>query len=382
MRIELSQPGLSLVLRIHVVPHPPSFITLLHIKNGINFASHTAYCLWKVIRRAARTALTETIMSQIPGGDDLGHVRSNNSNQHRGIQFHTGTTWRFVVSSGNGSLSRDPESDSSIDFLSILGIAQKLDIDFLPIVWQPALDAAGDGATAEISQSLVNVGTSFAFKRYKKRWDPQSDADHSKFQHLYFEILILGQPEIRKHSNIIRLEGLCWDISPDRKEIWPVLVFEKTNLGDLTKWSASMEGRTASHDVRLNICADVANAVRHLHMHRTYFLQSKPDINLVMDLQTSFTGISSLTTFLFSRTRPTGLLQEWPILATLTLSRARVPIPFLCQNPVTGLLLSGTIGASSRRVPSRWMCTPLAFSPYGSCYTRNKNTRANPSPST
>ena len=164
----------------------------------------------------------------------------------------------------------DAERESSIDFLSILGIAQKLDIDFLPVIWQPALDTAGNGATAEIHQSLINVQTSFAFKRYKRRWEFRSDADDFKFQRLYFETLILGQPQIRSHPNIIRLEGLCWDISPDCKEVWPVLVFEKTSFGDLTKWSASEEGKTASHDVRLSICADVANAVRHLHTHRRH----------------------------------------------------------------------------------------------------------------
>lgn len=206
-------------------------------------------------------------MSEITDGD-LFQVRTNDSNQRSGVQFDTETTWRFVISSGDASLTFDVERESSIDFLSILGIAQKLDIDFLPIIWQPALDAAGNGATAEIRQSLINVQTSFAFKRYKKRWGPQSDADHSNFQRIYFEILILGQPEIRNHPNIIRLEGLCWDISDDCMEVWPVLVFEKTSLGDLTKWATSKEGKIASHDVRLSICADVANAVRHLHTHR------------------------------------------------------------------------------------------------------------------
>lgn len=208
-------------------------------------------------------------MSGIKGGD-LGQVRSNNPNQHSGIQSDTGTTWRFVISSGDASRSFGVEEKTLIDFLSILGIAQKLGIDFLPIIWQPALDTAGEGATAEIRQSLINVQTSFAFKRFKRRWEFHSAADHSNFQRLYFEMLTLGQPEIRRHPNITRLEGLCWDISHDRKEVWPVLVFEKTSFGDLTKWSASKEGKTASIDVRLSICADVANAVRHLHTHRKY----------------------------------------------------------------------------------------------------------------
>ena len=203
-------------------------------------------------------------------GRDPSQVRFNYLDQDRRSQTDTETKWRYVISSGDASLGFDPERGSSIDFLSILGIAQKLNIDFLPIIWLPGLDTAGNGATAEIRQSSINAQTSFAYKRYKRRWEPLSDTDNSEFQRLYLEILILGQPEIRSHPNIIRLEGLCWDISPDSKEIWPVLVFEKTSLGDLTRWSASKEGKAASHEVRLSICADVANAVRHLHTHRKY----------------------------------------------------------------------------------------------------------------
>ena len=51
----------------------------------------------------------------------------------------------------------DYQSDIHCDFLSFLGIAQMLRIDFLPITWQPALETVGHGGTAEIRQALVNL---------------------------------------------------------------------------------------------------------------------------------------------------------------------------------------------------------------------------------
>lgn len=160
------------------------------------------------------------------------------------------------------------EAEENPHVRSILAIAQKLHIDFLPISWGPALDTVGEAPTAEVLQSMLKTLTSFAFKHYERPSGTQSDADESKrFQRVCSEISVLGQPDIREHPNIIRLEGLCWDSSPDSKEVWPVLVFRKTSFGSLTQWSASSEGKAAARHVRLRLCADVANAIRHLHAH-------------------------------------------------------------------------------------------------------------------
>ncbi len=66
-------------------------------------------------------------------------------------------------------------SDQDYDFVSLLALAQKLRIEFLPITWQPALQGIGLGATAEIRQSLMNLQMSFAFKRVIPRSDLVSD---------------------------------------------------------------------------------------------------------------------------------------------------------------------------------------------------------------
>ena len=59
--------------------------------------------------------------------------------------------------------------DAGYDFISFLAIAQKLEIDFLPITWQSTREAIGIGGTARIDQALLNLQTSLAFKRIKKK---------------------------------------------------------------------------------------------------------------------------------------------------------------------------------------------------------------------
>lgn len=66
-------------------------------------------------------------------------------------------------------------TDSQCDFLRFLGIAQSLQIDFLPITWQPALDIIGQGGTVKIRQSMVILQMSFAFKRLASTEQIQSE---------------------------------------------------------------------------------------------------------------------------------------------------------------------------------------------------------------
>ena len=151
-----------------------------------------------------------------------------------------------------------------------------MDVDFLPITWQPALETVGEGATAEVRQSLINVQTSFVFKRPVWRRESLSDIDESReFQRVASEIRALAHPEIRGHRNVIRLEGLCWDILPDDQGIWPVMVFERASYGNLIQWSDLIEGRKAGHDARVKLGGDIANGVSHLHRH-SKFSTSRP----------------------------------------------------------------------------------------------------------
>ena len=62
-------------------------------------------------------------------------------------------------------------------FLKCLGLAQHLNIDFLPINWQRGLESVG---TARIRQALVNADTDFAFKSFRVSQQCFSAEEESK----------------------------------------------------------------------------------------------------------------------------------------------------------------------------------------------------------
>jgi hypothetical protein len=183
--------------------------------------------------------------------------------------------------------------DVSYDFITILESCQNLDIDFLPITWQPALDALGVGGQAEVRQSLVNISTSFAFGRVKlgvKPGESFQEAEVAAYRALRSQISVLAHPEIRSHPNVISLIGVCWDIRPQEEgrlnqsvggdyeprrspvaqqwKVWPVLVYEKTKHGDLACFMRSQYGRDLDVMRKLKLCMDIARGIRDMHRNR------------------------------------------------------------------------------------------------------------------
>ena len=167
--------------------------------------------------------------------------------------------YRAGISSQSAGTIETAAPDQSYDFIDILAITQRMNINFLPITWQPALDGLGRGATAEIRQSLIELQMSFAFKRFK--------TDQPNILKIIIsELLVLGHPSLAKHPNIIPLQGICWDLSQDEK-VWPVLVFEKAQMEDMTKFMGSDSARLLSMDDKLTLCGGIAAAIRDMHLH-------------------------------------------------------------------------------------------------------------------
>lgn len=176
----------------------------------------------------------------------------------------------FLLTSTSGDISQSTFAIAlakPCDFISFLGTARSLGIDFLPITWQPALERVGQGATAEVREALIALQTSFAFKRFQPRTQgtniqiPKSGI----FQALMNELLVLGCPTVRNHPNIIRLEGICWDVSSCDDNILPVLVFQKARYGDLYEFMKHELGGNLTFEARIGLCADIAAAVIYLH---------------------------------------------------------------------------------------------------------------------
>ncbi|KAI3322011.1 hypothetical protein HD806DRAFT_500721 [Xylariaceae sp. AK1471] len=163
------------------------------------------------------------------------------------------------------------------DFLTFLSVAQALQIRFLNIKWNEAREAAGSGGTSQVDQAVANVQSSFAFKRVKNN----SKVKDVIYQALTNEIAVLGHDAVREHPNIAQLQGIGWDISQEDDVPWPVLIFEKTELGNLYEFASSHKGRRMGMNERLNICADLGVAIADMHMNNIIHGDIKPQNALI-----------------------------------------------------------------------------------------------------
>ena len=218
-------------------------------------------------------------------------------------------------------------ADSHCDLISFLAVAQTLDVDIYPIVWQPALDDIGLGGTAEIRQALMNLQISFAFKCTKQSqltW--QEDVE--MYRRLMSEVSVQAHPPIRDHPNVIMLEGVCWDLLPDGG-IWPVLIFEKTKFGNLAQFLASDEGKAQSFEMRLSLSADIAFALGDVHLCGEFVFPASQTSQL--NQKVLFMVTSSLKMSWSSCAMMDTMSQKWPILVIpcygLAETRSSCPSP-------------------------------------------------------
>ena len=172
-----------------------------------------------------------------------------------------------LVSHFDGMFSRHSASasrtngDIQSDLIAFLSIVQKCDVDYLPITWQPALNTLGVGASGTISQSTFITEKPLAFKRFHDSENPNGGC-----LPMMSEVLILSQPPIRNHPNIVDLEGICWEIKPSTEKAVPVLVFKKASW-DLQQFMNVREGMDMSFEDRLKICANIGDAIMALHAY-------------------------------------------------------------------------------------------------------------------
>lgn len=157
--------------------------------------------------------------------------------------------------------------DTPCDLLTFLGIAQGLHIDFLPVSWDTGLAKVGEGGSAEISQSSIDVENSFAFKRLVSAKVARSETKKKAYEAMIAKLCVLGHKSIRGHSFVNRLEGICWDIDIESESVWPVLVFEKAPHGDLERFMNCGAGAKIALMDRLRLCAEVAIAITDLHLN-------------------------------------------------------------------------------------------------------------------
>ncbi|KAJ6258751.1 hypothetical protein Dda_6804 [Drechslerella dactyloides] len=187
------------------------------------------------------------------------------------------------------------QSNQTYNLLRVLTTAQSREIDFVGITWQAALGTIGKGGEGEISQADISIKDKFAFKRSVAIGTKAKD-DSDIFQELNSEVQVLGHPKIRQHPNIVSLEGLCWEINvrpggrdwlgratPDKEKAWPVLILDKAPHGDLEKFMRTEKGRAIKLENRMQLCAQVASALKTMHMNNIIHGDVKPKNTLVFD---------------------------------------------------------------------------------------------------
>jgi hypothetical protein len=165
------------------------------------------------------------------------------------------------VGSGNGEYG----------FLPFLAAVQMLEIDFLPIIWDAARQGLGSGATSTVDEWLVDLKTSFAFKRVHSS-SKRARREVEIYRTLINEISVLGHPSVRENLYIAQLLGICWDVSSDDITPWPVLVFEKSQFGDLYHFMTQSDGRSMGIKERIALFVDIGTAIRDMHSKGKWFI--------------------------------------------------------------------------------------------------------------
>lgn len=149
---------------------------------------------------------------------------------------------------------------------SFLAIAQWRDADLLSISQPPILDEAGRGATARIHQSRINPEVSFAFNRIKSSTFKLNE--NEIFRLLVSKVVVLGDPFIKNVESIVKLRGICLDVTNDGNQgvqVLPVLVFDRAEYGELGQFMDSELGKALSLAQRLDLCIDIATALMWMH---------------------------------------------------------------------------------------------------------------------
>ena len=239
-------------------------------------------------------------------------------------------------------------------FIALLGLAQRLRIPFLPITWQAPLGFIGKGGQARINQAVITIQISFAFKNFE--YLPQDP-----FREAIQEMVVLSHQAIREHKHVVRLEGICWNVRSS-VQVRPVLVFQKTDLGDLHKFAMSEKFKSLSIEEKINLCVDVGIAVRDMHCNGTGpGRESRP---YLIRQQASFMVTLNPQMCWYSR-KSFGLWPKWLTLDLLRAFKAST-ICFQYQYPILGMHQNTPTVLSGLKLPRRWTsirspCCVLGF---------------------
>lgn len=165
--------------------------------------------------------------------------------------------------------------------MSFITIAQYHKVDLWPLSWDSNLDGLGKGETGDVKQFMVDLKSQFAFKRFSAHREMRehdtllehgesfvSQNNDKLFAAMICELVILSQPEIRRHAHIIDIKGIAFDVeddNPNSPKVWPVLVTEKAQHGSLVRYMKSVGPGGVDLLSRLRLCAQIGSAIFTMH---------------------------------------------------------------------------------------------------------------------
>lgn len=161
------------------------------------------------------------------------------------------------------------------NFIYFCGAAQALELDFLPISWQPQSGLIGRGGTSNIHQSVLNLELGLAFKAIDVgdiSRTPTTEDQENVYSLLLAEIQMMGRKPILDSPYIHRVDGVCWNPNKRTGAVDPVLVFEKSHHGDMYRFLTSGQGKSLDLSGRIKMCRDVAKGLETLHACSTCFI--------------------------------------------------------------------------------------------------------------
>lgn len=156
------------------------------------------------------------------------------------------------------------------DFIKFIQHVIALKVEILAMTWDPALERFnGEGSLGTVSRGGVNADMTFSYKRFRPEpTDPRySDEQFRELQYaaIVNELTVLASPGLRDHDNIVRLVGICFELSPNNVDVWPVLVLLTANGGELAR--TAFIRKIVGEDILLRICGEIAKGLHALHRH-------------------------------------------------------------------------------------------------------------------
>lgn len=160
--------------------------------------------------------------------------------------------------------------DGHDKFLTFLGICCKLRVPIYPNAWHQSLPNLGRGGTSIVSEGTAfNSSISYAFKRLIAPIFASAEEEahfiHVAYSALICEVSLLATDGLKQHPNIIKLEGICFQVNEtqgSKIQVWPVLIFEKAEWSTLGEFLFRCElGEGLDRDLRVDLFLQILGAV-------------------------------------------------------------------------------------------------------------------------